>query len=79
MEQQIIDIETEALQDGAASPGWIAAIEAAKVLHFPHRPFAVTCCQYALEQTCYLPAGARYDTASSPLAILTRLTGRTLI
>jgi hypothetical protein len=35
--------------------------------------------QYMLEQTFHLPADAQYDTASSPLAILTRLTGRTLI
>ena len=35
--------------------------------------------QYMLEQTFHLPAGAQYDPASSPLAILTRLTGRPLI
>lgn len=40
---------------------------------------AVMSGQYMLEQTFHLPAGAQYDTASSPLAILTRLTGRPLI
>jgi hypothetical protein len=40
---------------------------------------AVMSGQYMLEQTFHLPADAQYDTASSPLAILTRLTGRTLI
>jgi hypothetical protein len=40
---------------------------------------AVMSGQYMLEQTFHLPADAQYDPASSPLAILTRLTGRTLI
>ena len=40
---------------------------------------AVMSGQYMLEQTFHLPANAQYDTASSPLAILTRLTGRPLI
>jgi hypothetical protein len=111
MEQQIIDIDSGALQGNAANPGWIAAVEAGKVLHFPQRPFAlqaheqafltpgvrdlrvrsISLCfsdqtshavmsgQYLLEQTFHLPADAQYDTASSPLALLTRLTGRTLI
>ncbi|HEX8883416.1 MAG TPA: Kdo hydroxylase family protein [Noviherbaspirillum sp.] len=40
---------------------------------------AVMSGQYMLEQTFHLPADAQYDPAASPLAILTRLTGRTLI
>ena len=40
---------------------------------------AVMSGQYMLEQTFHLPADAQYDPASSPLAILTRLTGRPLI
>lgn len=39
MEHQIIDIDAGALQAGVANPDWIAAVEAGKVLHFPHRPF----------------------------------------
>jgi hypothetical protein len=35
--------------------------------------------QYLLEQTVQLPPGRQYDTAASPLAILTRLTGRALV
>jgi hypothetical protein len=34
--------------------------------------------QYMLEQTIHLPVSALYDASSSPLAILQRLTGRTL-
>ena len=41
MEQQIIDIDAGALQGSAANPDWIAAVEAGKVLHFPHRPFVL--------------------------------------
>ncbi len=40
---------------------------------------AVVSGQYMLEQTFHLPVAQQYDPASSPLAILTRLTGRTLI
>jgi hypothetical protein len=40
---------------------------------------AVMSGQYMMEQTFHLPAAQQYDPASSPLAILTRLTGRTLI
>lgn len=40
---------------------------------------AVMSGQYMLEQTFHLPVASQYDPASSPLAILTRLTGRTLI
>ncbi|MDB5763829.1 MAG: 3-deoxy-D-manno-oct-2-ulosonic acid (Kdo) hydroxylase [Herminiimonas sp.] len=39
---------------------------------------AVMSGQYMLEQTFHLPAARQYDVDSSPLAILTRLTGRTL-
>jgi hypothetical protein len=35
--------------------------------------------QYLLEQTVQLPPGRQYDTAASPLAILSRLTGRALV
>jgi hypothetical protein len=35
--------------------------------------------QYLLEQTVQLPPGRQYDTAASPLAILSRLTGRALL
>lgn len=40
---------------------------------------AVMSGQYMMEQTFHLPATQQYDPSSSPLAILTRLTGRTLI
>jgi len=40
---------------------------------------AVMSGQYMLEQTLHLPAGHAYDKAASPLAILQRLTGRTLV
>ena len=40
---------------------------------------AVMSGQFMLEQTLHLPALAQYDQAASPLAILGRLTGRTLI
>lgn len=63
----------------------------AQQLTMPFAPGAVWVCfsdqtshavmsgQYMLEQTFHLPADAQYDTASSPLAILTRLTNRSLI
>lgn len=35
--------------------------------------------QYLLELTAHLPPTAQYDASASPLAILTRLTGRTLV
>jgi hypothetical protein len=35
--------------------------------------------QYLLEQTMQLPPGRQYDTSASPLAILSRLTGRVLV
>ena len=41
MEQQIIDIDASALHGSAGNPDWIAAVEAGKVLHFPHRPFVL--------------------------------------
>ena len=40
---------------------------------------AVMSGQYMLEQTLHLPAAHAYDKAASPLAILTRLTGRPLV
>ncbi|MGZ3253113.1 MAG: Kdo hydroxylase family protein [Burkholderiaceae bacterium] len=40
---------------------------------------AVMSGQYMMEQTFHLPVARQYDPESSPLAILTRLTGRTLI
>ena len=40
---------------------------------------AVMSGQYMLEQTLHLPAAHAYDKAASPLAILQRLTGRTLV
>jgi len=40
---------------------------------------AVMSGQYMLEQTLHLPAAAQYDIDASPLAILTRLTGRALV
>lgn len=40
---------------------------------------AVMSGQYMMEQTFHLPAAQQYDPEASPLAILTRLTGRTLI
>ncbi|TFW09824.1 3-deoxy-D-manno-oct-2-ulosonic acid (Kdo) hydroxylase [Oxalobacteraceae bacterium OM1] len=40
---------------------------------------AVMAGQFMMEQTLHLPAGKQYDSQASPLAILTRLTGRTLV
>ena len=40
---------------------------------------AVMSGQYMMEQTFHLPAARQYDPQASPLAILTRLTGRSLI
>lgn len=40
---------------------------------------AVMSGQYMLEQTLHLPVAQQYDSAASPLAILTRLSGRTLV
>ena len=40
---------------------------------------AVLSGQYMMEQTFHLPAAQQYDPSASPLAILTRLTGRSLI
>ncbi len=40
---------------------------------------AVMSGQYMLEQTLHLPAARQYNPQSSPLAILSRLTGRTLV
>jgi hypothetical protein len=42
-------------------------------------PHAVMSGQYMMEQTLHLPAAEQYDPNASPLAILTRLTGRSLI
>jgi hypothetical protein len=42
-------------------------------------PHAAMSGQYLLEQTMLLPPGRQYDTAASPLAILSRLTGRPLV
>jgi hypothetical protein len=41
MEQQIIDIDRRSWDAAGANPDWIAALEAGKVLHFPHLPFAL--------------------------------------
>lgn len=35
--------------------------------------------QYMLEQTLHLPVATQYNPESSPLAILSRLTGRSLV
>jgi hypothetical protein len=40
---------------------------------------AVMSGQYMMEQTLHLPAAQQYDPDASPLAILTRLTGRALV
>ena len=40
---------------------------------------AVMSGQYMMEQTLHLPVAKQYDTASSPLAILSKLTGRQLV
>ena len=40
---------------------------------------AVMSGQYMMEQTFHLPVAQQYDINASPLAILTRMTGRTLI
>lgn len=40
---------------------------------------AVMSGQFMMEQTLHLPAARQYDTEASPLAILTRLTGRQLV
>jgi len=40
---------------------------------------AVMSGQYMLEQTLHLPAARQYNPDSSPLAILSRLTGRNLV
>ena len=42
-------------------------------------PHAAMSGQYMMEQTFHLPIASQYNPESSPLAILTRLTGRTLI
>ncbi|MEB0013789.1 Kdo hydroxylase family protein [Glaciimonas sp. Gout2] len=42
-------------------------------------PHAVMSGQYMMEQTLHLPAANQYDSNASPLAILTRLTGHSLI
>ncbi|MDP5007457.1 MAG: Kdo hydroxylase family protein [Glaciimonas sp.] len=42
-------------------------------------PHAVMAGQYMMEQTLHLPADKQYDINASPLAILTRLTGRQLV
>ncbi|NWA26920.1 Kdo hydroxylase family protein [Pseudomonas gingeri] len=42
-------------------------------------PHAVMSGQYMLEQTLHLPADKQYDAQSNPLAILTRMTGRSLV
>jgi hypothetical protein len=42
-------------------------------------PHAVMAGQYMLEQTLHLAASRQYNPESSPLAILSRLTGRTLV
>jgi hypothetical protein len=42
-------------------------------------PHAVMSGQYMMEQTFHLPIARHYNPDASPLAILTRLTGRTLI
>lgn len=42
-------------------------------------PHAVMSGQYMLEQTLHLPAAKQYNPDSSPLAILSRLTGRNLV
>lgn len=42
-------------------------------------PHAVMAGQFMLEQTLHLPAARQYNPDSSPLAILSRLTGRTLV
>ncbi|KAF3997456.1 Kdo hydroxylase family protein [Glaciimonas immobilis] len=42
-------------------------------------PHAVMSGQYMMEQTLHLPAAKQYDASASPLAILTKLTGRSLI
>ena len=42
-------------------------------------PHAVMAGQYMMEQTLHLPPTKQYDPSASPLAILTRLTGRNLI
>ena len=78
MEQQIIDIDPGALQGSAANPGWIAA-GAVPVSFADPTSHAAMSGRYMLEQTFPLPADVQYDMASSPLALLTRLTGRTLI
>ena len=40
---------------------------------------AVLSGQHALEQTCYLPVARMQDPVKSPLKILERLTGQTLV
>ena len=78
MEQQIIDTNPGALQGSATNPGLIAA-GAVPVCFADPTSHAVMSGQYMLEHPFPFPADAQYDTASSPLALLTRLTGRTLI
>jgi len=65
--------------------------QSAPQVHMPFPPGSVWVCfsdqtshavmsgQYMLEQTFHLPAANQYDPDASPLAILTRLTGRQLI
>ncbi|WP_395827772.1 Kdo hydroxylase family protein [Collimonas sp.] len=42
MKQQILDIDTADWQISAPNPAWISALEAGKVLYFPHLSFAFT-------------------------------------
>jgi hypothetical protein len=52
MEQQILEIDGSDWRPAAANPAWIAALEAGKVLYFPHLAFTLS----AQEQRFLTPA-----------------------
>jgi hypothetical protein len=54
MEQQILEIDCATWQPGAANAGWIAALEAGKVLYFPHLAFTL-----GADEQCFLTSAAR--------------------
>ncbi|MDQ6882564.1 MAG: Kdo hydroxylase family protein [Pseudomonadota bacterium] len=64
-----------------AAPGVRMAFPAgtAWVCFSDQTPHAVTSGQYMLEQTLHLPVAQQYDRATSPLEVLTRLAGHSLV
>ena len=71
MEQQILEIENTDWHVGSADPAWIAALEAGKVLYFPHLAFTLT----ADEQRFLTPAIRDPKTRNISLNAAGRLKG----